>query len=106
MVILMNTLDMVRKQPARFFLAIGIAGCFITALCLPLFSATTVPVGSLAEKETAAFLQTLKELVAIESGSRDREGLDQLSTRIGGSSRRPRRQSRICRAGRRHLQNE
>ena len=52
-------------------------------LCLPLFSATTVPVDSLAEKETAAFLQTLKELVAIESGSRDREGLDQLSTRIG-----------------------
>ena len=83
MVILMNTLDMVRKQPARFFRAIGIAACFITALCLPLFSATTVPVGSLAEKETAAFLQTLKELVAIESGSRDREGLDHLSTRIG-----------------------
>ena len=59
----------------RFFFAIGIAACFITALCLPLFSATTVPVDSLAEKETAAFLQTLKELVAIESGSRDREGL-------------------------------
>jgi hypothetical protein len=83
MVILMNTLDMVRKQPARFFHAIGIAACFITALCMPLFSATTVPVDSLAEKETAAFLQTLKELVAIESGSRDREGLDHLSTRIG-----------------------
>jgi len=46
------------------------------------YSAAIEPVWSLAEKEKPALLDTLKELVAIESGSRDREGLDQISARI------------------------
>ena len=84
MIRLMKTQPMVRRKPTRFLVVIGIAFYFITALCLPLFSATTVPVRSLAEKETAAFLQTLNGLVSIESGSRDRDGLDHISTRIAG----------------------
>ena len=78
----MRTLDLMGRQPARFLHVIAISSCFIAVLCLPLFSATTQPVGSLAEKETAAFLETLKGLVAIESGSRDRDGLDRLSAHI------------------------
>jgi len=46
------------------------------------YGAAIEPVWSLAEKEKPALLDTLKELVAIESGSRDREGLDQMSARI------------------------
>ena len=37
------------------------------------------PVLALAKQEQPAFLQTLKQLVSIESGSRDREGLDAIS---------------------------
>jgi len=37
------------------------------------------PIFSVVEKEQKPFLNTLKELVSIESGSRDREGLDKIS---------------------------
>jgi len=40
------------------------------------------PVLSLAKKERPILLETLKELVSIESGSRDREGLDRLADLI------------------------
>ncbi len=46
------------------------------------YGAAVDPVWSLAEKEKPALLDTLKELVSIESGSRDREGLEQISARI------------------------
>jgi glutamate carboxypeptidase len=78
----MRTLDLFGRKPARFLRVIAVASCFIAANCLPLFGAMIEQVASLAEKEGAPFLQTLNGLVAIESGSRDREGLDQLSTRI------------------------
>jgi len=42
------------------------------------------PVLSLAKKEKPALLETLKGLVSIETGSRDREGLDKLADLIGG----------------------
>ena len=42
------------------------------------------PVLSLAQKEKPALLDTLKELVAIESGSADREGLDRIADLIAG----------------------
>src|SRR5262244_1715137 len=39
-------------------------------------------VSSLAKKEKPLLLETLKELVSIESGSRDNEGLDKLANLI------------------------
>lgn len=42
----------------------------------------TEPVLSLAKKEKPALLETLKELVSIETGSRDLEGLDKLANII------------------------
>lgn len=45
------------------------------------------PVQSLAAKEKAPLLDTLKDLVSIESGSGDREGLDKLADLIAGRLR-------------------
>ncbi len=47
------------------------------------------PVHSLAAREKAPLLETLKGLVSIESGSGDREGLDRISgrDREAGSAR-------------------
>src|SRR5262249_50716365 len=42
------------------------------------------PVLSLVQKEKSALLDTLKELVSIESGSADREGLDRIAELIAG----------------------
>jgi glutamate carboxypeptidase len=42
------------------------------------------PALSLAKKEKPALLETLKELVSIETGSRDLEGLDKLANLIAG----------------------
>jgi glutamate carboxypeptidase len=42
------------------------------------------PVLALAAKEKAPLLDTLRDLVSIESGSGDREGLDKLANLIGG----------------------
>lgn len=47
-----------------------------------LLGAAVEPIWSKAEQEKSALLETLKELVAIESGSRDRQGLEQISQRI------------------------
>jgi hypothetical protein len=40
---------------------------------------------SLAKKEKQQFLETLKELVSIENGSREIEGLNRLSSLIAGT---------------------
>src|SRR5438309_561610 len=57
------------------------------SLCLAVTaSATAAPVEavrSLAAKENAPLIETLKGLVAIESGSGDREGLDKIADVIG-----------------------
>jgi glutamate carboxypeptidase len=45
-------------------------------------SQAVAPVLSLAQKEKPAMIETLKALVSIESGSRDREGLDRISALI------------------------
>ena len=60
------------------FLLCGIAFTFAVQ------AAAVEPVATLAAKEKAPLLDTLKELVSIESGSGDREGLDRLSTLIAG----------------------
>ena len=52
------------------------------ALILPAMAAPLEPVASLAAREKAPFLDTLKELVSIESGSADIEGLNRLSQLI------------------------
>ena len=46
------------------------------------FGAASEPLLSLAKKEKPALLETLKELCSIESGSSDREGLDQIAAVI------------------------
>jgi glutamate carboxypeptidase len=58
----------------------------LTAIALGLGSAAVAapaePVASLAAKEKAPLLATLKDLVSIESGSGDKEGLDKLAALI------------------------
>jgi len=57
------------------------------ALALNVSAAPLEPVMSLATKERAPLLDTLKGLVSIESGSGDREGLDKISELIAGRLR-------------------
>ncbi|RRH91294.1 M20/M25/M40 family metallo-hydrolase [Variovorax beijingensis] len=61
-------------QPRKFLLAAVCAACLGTA-----FAAPDARIASLAAKEKPALLETLKELVSIESGSRDLEGLEKIS---------------------------
>ena len=57
------------------------------ALALNVSAAPLEAVMSLATKEKAPLLDTLKDLVSIESGSGDREGLDKISDLIAGRLR-------------------
>jgi glutamate carboxypeptidase len=57
------------------FLALGVGA-------LSAGAAPVEPLYGLAQKEKGPFLDTLKELVSIESGSKDREGLDRISALI------------------------
>lgn len=61
----------------RVLLAVVSAACFGTA-----FAAPDAAVASLAAKEKPALLDTLKELVSIESGSRDLDGLEKISNLV------------------------
>ena len=47
------------------------------------FAASVEPVWSLVQSERSAVIETLRQLVTIESGSRDKEGLDRVATLIG-----------------------
>src|SRR5215467_3125233 len=53
----------------------------LVAISVPLVAtaAPVEPVWSLAQKEKPAVVETLRELVGIESASRDREGLDRIA---------------------------
>ncbi|MFM9921614.1 M20/M25/M40 family metallo-hydrolase [Variovorax sp. H27-G14] len=64
-------------QPRQFLLAAVCAAFLGTA-----FAAPDARIASLAAKEKPALLDTLKELVSIESGSRDLEGLEKISDLI------------------------
>lgn len=55
----------------------ALMSCSTLALATP-----QEPIFSVVEKEHKLYLSTLKELVSIESGSRDREGLDKISQLI------------------------
>lgn len=48
------------------------------------FGAAIEPIVALAQREKAPLLDTLKDLVSIESGSGDREGLDRIANLIAG----------------------
>lgn len=52
------------------------AGCSLAAAAR---AAPVEPIYSLAQSEKPALVETLKELVGIESGSRDKEGLDRIA---------------------------
>jgi glutamate carboxypeptidase len=56
---------------------------FCSAWILPALVTALEPVRVQASKEKAPLLDTLKDLVSIESGSGDREGLDKLANMIG-----------------------
>src|SRR4051812_47276498 len=58
------------------------AAYFMAGFSLHVTAAPLEPVHSLAAKEKAPLLNTLKDLVSIESGSGDREGLDKISALI------------------------
>src|SRR5262249_42474436 len=64
-------------------LSLCLAGTTALILCASLTTgaraAPVEPVQTLAAKEKAPLLATLKDLVAIESGSGDREGLDKIA---------------------------
>jgi glutamate carboxypeptidase len=64
-------------QPRKFLLAAVCAGWLGSA-----FAAPDARIATLAAKEKPALLETLKELVSIESGSRDLEGLEKISDLI------------------------
>ena len=68
------------KKPHRQFLLAAVCVAFLgTASAAP-----DARVSALAAKEKPALLETLKELVSIESGSRDLEGLEKISDLIAG----------------------
>ena len=58
---------------------VGGLALFLTVATGNAYAQTVEPVLSLAKKERPALLETLKDLVSIESGSRDIEGLDKLA---------------------------
>lgn len=59
--------------------------CFALAasLATPAVADQVEPVWSLVQRERSAIAETLRELVNIESGSRDKEGLDRIAALIG-----------------------
>jgi len=64
-------------QPRKFLLSAVCAAWLGSA-----FAAPDARIATLAAKEKPALLETLKELVSIESGSRDLEGLEKISDLI------------------------
>lgn len=73
------------KLPGRFSRSLSAAGfLFLAGMAVHAFGAAVEPVWSLAQKEKPALLETMKELVASESGSSDIEGLDRIAAVIAG----------------------
>src|SRR5687768_2530106 len=71
------------QVPSVRSLKLSLAFLFATALAFPAAHAAAAqavePVLALAKKEKQPLLDTLKEIVSIETGSRDRENLDKLA---------------------------
>jgi glutamate carboxypeptidase len=66
------------------FASLQAAVFLLAGMASQTFGQANEPVLSLAKKEKPALLETLKGLVSIETGSRDREGLDKLADLIAG----------------------
>jgi glutamate carboxypeptidase len=66
------------------FASLQAAVLLLAGMASQAFGQANEPVLSLAKKEKPALLETLKGLVSIETGSRDREGLDKLADLIAG----------------------
>jgi glutamate carboxypeptidase len=65
-------------------LALSLVASLVLTLGAHAFAQPVEPVFSLAKKERQPFLDTLKDLVSIETGTRDLEGLDRAATLIAG----------------------
>ena len=61
---------------------IALVLCALMSASVICIAAPQEPIFSVVEKEQKPFLTSLKDLVSIESGSRDREGLDKISQLI------------------------
>ena len=70
------------KRFSRDLSAVGVMVC--ASVAVNALGAGVEPVRSLALQEKPALIETLKELVSIESGSTDIEGLDKLARLIAG----------------------
>src|SRR5262245_32763323 len=70
------------KSNSRFGHLKAIVFLVLAVMPAKVFSQPVEEVSSLAKKEKALLLETLKDLVSIESGSRDNEGLDKLANLI------------------------
>lgn len=66
------------RFPHRQFLLAAVCAAFLGSA----FAAPDAKIAALAAKEKPALLDTLKELVSIESGSRDLDGLEKISDLI------------------------
>src|SRR5258705_6674803 len=64
--------------------ALGLIVSLVLTLSAQAFAQPVGPVLSLAKKEKPPFLDTLKELVSIETGTRDLEGLEKAAYLIAG----------------------
>ena len=72
----------------RSFIGCGVLAAVVaTASPQPLGAQAPDALLARVRQERAAYLETLRELVAIESGSRDLEGLDRIAALIAGKLR-------------------
>src|SRR5436190_19587922 len=65
----------------------GLAAVGVLAVSWPSSAQTEDRLRARVRQEQAAYLATLKDLVSIESGSRDAEGLDRLATLVAARLR-------------------
>jgi glutamate carboxypeptidase len=72
------------KRNKRFGYFSAVVFLAFMGMTAPGLAQPTEPLLSLTKKEKPALLETLKELVSIETGSRDIEGLDKLANLIAG----------------------
>src|SRR5678815_262 len=72
------------KSDKRFGYFKAIVFLVLAVMPAQVLSQPVEQVLSLAKKEKPALLETLKDLVSVESGSRDNEGLDKLANLIAG----------------------
>lgn len=76
---------LVQEKPRPHFVIALLMMLGVLAPCA--FAQPVEPVWSLAQREKPALIETLKELVEIESGSRDLEGLDRIANVIAARLR-------------------